>query len=235
MSDPLKTAELEDVLSSIRRLVTEQAEARVPGASRLVLTPALRIDAGTAPNLAEPEDAALAEPESDDDITSPEAPDADHPGAPTLEDRLAELEAAVADTPLGAEAPEPPTSTAAAASVRATRLHIRLPEDPSYEDETSAPDSAPDPAGTATRAWARPRPEPEDSRATEPDADESDDPLDLFAAGEDTVLDEETLRRLVGEIVREELQGALGERITRNVRKLVRREINRVLASRDFD
>lgn len=48
-------------------------------------------------------------------------------------------------------------------------------------------------------------------------------------------LDEETLRDLVAEIVREELQGALGERITRNVRKLVRREIMRTLSVRDFD
>ena len=42
------------------------------------------------------------------------------------------------------------------------------------------------------------------------------------------------LRDMVREIVREELQGALGERITRNVRKLVRAEINRVMASREF-
>ena len=45
---------------------------------------------------------------------------------------------------------------------------------------------------------------------------------------EDTdLIDEETLRILVADIVRQELQGALGERITRNVRKLVRGEIAR--------
>jgi hypothetical protein len=48
-------------------------------------------------------------------------------------------------------------------------------------------------------------------------------------------LDETALQALVAEIVRQELQGALGERITRNVRKLVRREIHRVLMSQDFD
>ncbi|MCR9158429.1 MAG: hypothetical protein NXH80_14400 [Rhodobacteraceae bacterium] len=48
-------------------------------------------------------------------------------------------------------------------------------------------------------------------------------------------IDEETLRQMVGEIVRQELQGALGERITRNVRKLVRREIHRMLISQEFD
>ena len=48
-------------------------------------------------------------------------------------------------------------------------------------------------------------------------------------------LDEDALRNLVVEIVRQELQGALGERITRNVRKLVRREIHRMLISQEFD
>ncbi|WP_147124283.1 hypothetical protein [Shimia ponticola] len=48
------------------------------------------------------------------------------------------------------------------------------------------------------------------------------------------VIDEAMLRDLVADIVRQELQGELGERITRNVRKLVRREINRALAGQDF-
>lgn len=58
-----------------------------------------------------------------------------------------------------------------------------------------------------------------------------DDPLGDDAA----ILDEEALRDLVTDIVREELQGALGERITRNVRKLVRREINRALATQELE
>ncbi len=57
---------------------------------------------------------------------------------------------------------------------------------------------------------------------------------DVFDLEED-IIDEETLRDMVSEIVRQELQGALGERITRNVRKLVRREINRMMTARDFD
>ncbi|WP_157937619.1 hypothetical protein [Oceaniglobus roseus] len=51
----------------------------------------------------------------------------------------------------------------------------------------------------------------------------------------EAVLDEQALRDLVAEIVREELQGTLGERITRNVRKLVRREIMRAISIRDFE
>lgn len=46
--------------------------------------------------------------------------------------------------------------------------------------------------------------------------------------------DREALRVLVGELIREEFQGELGARITRNVRKLVRREIARALATRDL-
>ena len=57
--------------------------------------------------------------------------------------------------------------------------------------------------------------------------------IDRLAAHED-FLDEEGLRELVSDIVREELQGALGERITRNVRKLVRREIQRALATQEL-
>lgn len=47
--------------------------------------------------------------------------------------------------------------------------------------------------------------------------------------------DEDLLREIVADLIREELQGRLGERITQNVRKLVRREIQRALMSREFD
>ena len=50
-----------------------------------------------------------------------------------------------------------------------------------------------------------------------------------------TTLDEDQLRDLVGRLIRAELQGVLGERITRNVRKLVRREIQRALMNRDLE
>lgn len=63
---------------------------------------------------------------------------------------------------------------------------------------------------------------------------DSEADVDLFGAN-DAVLDEESLREMVSDIVRQELQGPLGERITRNVRKLVRREIHRALASQELD
>lgn len=83
----------------------------------------------------------------------------------------------------------------------------------------------------------------EDENHTEDDVKELDvvdEPAErepevqVFAADED-VLDEEALREMVSDIVRQELQGSLGERITRNVRKLVRREIHRALASHNLD
>lgn len=49
------------------------------------------------------------------------------------------------------------------------------------------------------------------------------------------VLDEAALQEIVRQMIREELQGSLGERITRNMRKLVRAEINRALVARDLD
>jgi hypothetical protein len=58
-----------------------------------------------------------------------------------------------------------------------------------------------------------------------------------FAAytGKELVMEEAALRALIAEIVRQELQGSLGERITRNVRKLVRREISRMMTSEEFE
>lgn len=61
-----------------------------------------------------------------------------------------------------------------------------------------------------------------------------DEPVD-YTEGDDGFLDEESLREMVSDMVRSELQGELGDRITRNVRKLVRREIYRALASREFE
>lgn len=58
---------------------------------------------------------------------------------------------------------------------------------------------------------------------------------DFEYGADDQVIDEEALRDLVSEIVRSELQGALGERITRNVRKLVRREIHRALTAQEME
>ncbi|WP_299699106.1 hypothetical protein [uncultured Tateyamaria sp.] len=78
-------------------------------------------------------------------------------------------------------------------------------------------------------------PNPSPHVDVEPDTETANvEGAQIFSSDED-VLDEEALRDLVSDIVREELQGALGERITRNVRKLVRREIHRALAAQDLE
>ncbi|WP_444463245.1 hypothetical protein [Rhodobacter capsulatus] len=71
-------------------------------------------------------------------------------------------------------------------------------------------------------------------------AQDLDDPAGLYAEDlvpsyEDGLIDEAVLRDMVAQLVREELRGSLGERITQNVRKLVRREIQRALMGQDYD
>ncbi|GAW33664.1 hypothetical protein RA2_00707 [Roseovarius sp. A-2] len=97
-------------------------------------------------------------------------------------------------------------------------------------EDDFAPSSDPDmePADeAASYAYAR-------SWEATDDAGQRDAPGNAFDF-DDAVIDEDTLRDMVAEIVRQELQGTLGERITRNVRKLVRREIHRALTSQDFE
>jgi cell pole-organizing protein PopZ len=57
-----------------------------------------------------------------------------------------------------------------------------------------------------------------------------------FAELDDTAdfLNEDILREIVREMIQQELQGTLGERITHSVRKLVRAEVNRALAAHDY-
>ena len=75
---------------------------------------------------------------------------------------------------------------------------------------------------------------PSTQASESPEEDEPQSTIN-FAEADESILDEDTLRDLVSQMVREELQGELGDRITRNVRKLVRREIQRALASREFE
>lgn len=296
MSDPVRNAEIEDVLSSIRRLVTtdpapaaappaepaavDATDVPPPASDRFVLTPALRVqteEETTQEDTAEASDdnapqvelapvdlelEAFAGPDELDWIDRepegpapeeaaqaaplPEPQSADQWESISLEERIAELEAAVALTteewePDGSEmepgaktfedlkaAPEAPAKpaplTLQAAPLPADDDHLppaAEPEAASAEDDSAVPPAAAEAAGPdQTKAEI-----PPELSAGIDDGDE-DEPVDL---------DEDMLRDMVAEIVREELQGRLGERITRNVRKLVRREINRALASRDFE
>jgi hypothetical protein len=54
-------------------------------------------------------------------------------------------------------------------------------------------------------------------------------------SGAAPILDEQSLREMINAIVREELQGELGDRIGRNLRKLVRREVGLILEEQRGD
>jgi len=260
MSDPVTNVEIEDVLSSIRRLVSEsggaQAEPKKPTAApvtsqsepapepaaeadpldKLVLTPSLRVaDAPeTQPDEAEseraaqddepeaeesaadtqdaPEAEATAEPapEPEPEVTAEEASPEPEPEAEgeSLKDRIQLLETAVSAQE--GEWEEEDTSEAL------------VWEDHSEEEAEPAAPFAQDNTFTAEEAEAAETPE------------QDEDGFD-FMGSDEALLDEDTLREMVSEIVRQELQGALGERITRNVRKLVRREIHRALMAQEFE
>lgn len=259
MADPVTNIQIEDVLSSIRRLVAEGDRSRptpanaaphmaqpapaatipavelapAPVVERFVLTPALRVIP----------DAATPEPEGDAVAAEPVPAPPPSPRS-ALEATIAELEAAVTGQPDewepdGSESVPvmdwstltPQESVFVARNLTTLRLVPGAQVTEIAPEPT--PEPAPEPAAEAEpeisfhRAHTEARPEPTAQAVTDAD------PGNYLAS--DAVIDEETLRALVADIVRQELQGALGERITRNVRKLVRREIHRVLASQEFD
>lgn len=126
-------------------------------------------------------------------------------------------------------------------------------------DEAYEPEEADDGdyAGTSTAElnWTEDDAEPQSEPQLEPRAEaepeaapvlnadpseeggqEADEIENLLHESEPVMaLDEAVLEEMVAEIVRRELQGVLGERITRNVRKMVRREIQRALALQEFE
>lgn len=124
----------------------------------------------------------------------------------------------------------------------------RAPEDESEpEDATPAADPAPA-SDLAPMAFASARPAPGGGAGAQAeiygagsggaafgyDDDAIEDAEPAEPAEDDTILDEAALRALVAQIVREELHGQLGERVTQQVRKLVRTEIAKALEDRDF-
>lgn len=284
MSEPMSSGEIEDVLSSIRRLVSEDlrpgtrnpdtlAPADVsaqPAAGKLLLTPALRVvsnslgEAATAAPLsaapvgandgpfgqmddvaedtgavdtAEPAKARAA-PAADEDWL-PEAPvDAveghwDHAGVSRV---VSEISAGVSDSDEDWE-PEVGDAPVSGLSWQAPEW---IEEAEVVEDSVEAAQRdavarvLADKAEAAAVADIMARAEKARVEAETAKAEMPKDAEDIFAEDEG-YFDETVLRDLVRDLIREELSGALGERITRNVRKLVRAEINRAMTARDFD
>lgn len=177
MSDSLSKHEIEDVLTSIRRLVSQ--EVARSNADRLLLTPALRVVSGSAGD----------------------PPDAEASSGAVAQDSA---------TARPAEAPRPDAPEQADAGSR---------EAVGARDEGEAPDAG---AGSAPGSMSGAA---QGAKAETGPATGADDEL---------VIDENTLRDLVAQLLREELQGAMGERLTRSIRKLVRAEVARALSEREF-
>ncbi len=284
MSDRVASAEIEDVLSSIKRLVGEEGRKlsdlvprsveRKPG--RLVLTDALRVSepamvvdepsvpaqsefanqpSAVAPELTpELQDSSgssapmrlhLSHKIPDDNLTSstealPEKAEFSssfvHNEVPVLEEDVPEqladslsskieaLEAAIAQTqdqwePDG-ESDDAYSGTRMRAMEWGAGAALADSETVTIEDEADAVESRPAEGSDSPAVFIR------DRGGDTEQLHQEREPVEKLGA-----LDDEQLRALVSEIVREELQGALGERITRNVRKMVRREIYRALAA----
>lgn len=207
MSDRMSNVEIEDVLSSIRRLVSEDlrgapaADPVRPAVPRLVLTPALRVDAPVAP-----------EPQAEPETVAPV-------GREALVARLAELEAILdaQDQSFEEDAGEALDLPVAVARLAEA---AEAPFIDSSADEAQ-PAVAPEPVAEESFTW------------TEPVEAAGEDEV-LPAASEEpfATLDAATLRELIRDVLREELQGEIGERVTRNLRKMIRTEVSRALTAR---
>ncbi len=221
MSNTAHPDDIEALMSSVRDFVSHKdsrksVSRKLP--DRLVLTPDQLV--------AEPSDVA------EDPVKKGSAADSStgniHPFEPANRDEKANLEAAL--SALGGSA---------AAIPDAGKVLAKKAADTKEKEAKSAPvkttDSAKTSADDATKAVET------DSHATPQEKEASEDPATttpaenlLAQAGADAMA-HEALRALIIEIVHEELASDLGERMTRNVRKLVRREINRVLTSRELE
>lgn len=281
----MSSVEIEDVLSSIRRLVSEdlRPQSRAGGlpaktSDRLILTPALRVvsDPVVPESVAKPASvsqdgsvlAALLEQIADgtprlteaEDLPDP-AEDAHVGASPSLEDVVAAVGARVSPEGWEAEAEDLVEDMANAgwpqagwASPEVVEVDLDQVEEAEVL-QVVAPDQSRLDEAWRDGAWPGGPLEADLDDVTGPEDSTLADLAEAAAVAEiqrasgadapntttrmfddeDQVLDEEALGDLVRDIIREELQGALGERITRNVRKLVRAEINRVLSSRELN
>lgn len=281
MSDAMTNREIEDVLTSIRRLVAQdgarpgdrpEGEGPAPRpAGKLILTEAQRIDAAApeAPAQPAPVVAISPAPAPEPAPTNAALP---APDFSRLEATIAELEAAVSasggtwegelaedaprasnvtdlygrlhfgprrDAPTPAPAPAPQPEPVAETPAPAPTLRVGPAPEPAPPELARLAAEPADPADLAIETPVTPEPPspPQETRDSDavfqlPAAD-SVPPSPADTEGE-AILDEAALYALVAQIVREELHGQLGERITAQVRKLVRAEIAKALDERKF-
>jgi len=251
MSEAEKSTEIEDVLSSIRRLVADRPHVvsdHLSPTDNVNKTPKDNIQAqkpekDTGPTgFVETMNASIAEITQDSQTAKTAVADAEAQAAQldAFFKNEAEKQAHNA-TPVEVvlEKPEPfvlrpemnaktgPKKTEATEDdIVEEAEKVSHTEDVTQTESTAAfQDVSPD----VVEEIIIPKDVEDDEIALENEHDtQSDQTADQF-------VDEEALREIVSEMVRAELQGDLGDRITRNVRKLVRREIHHALATRDFE
>lgn len=227
MADSMKTQEIEDVLTSIRRLVSEDLRPAprplTRPAGRLVLTPALRVEAPAAsPGVLRLTGAALVRPPVGGDAGYVE--EIETPPAPVPEVRghwTAETMPEV--TWLAGEEPWEPSEPLAFVAHRRVTAAPVVPQAGDAERSEMIRQLA----AEALLEETAEEPVAPSGQGAAPDV--------LVLTDAASPMEDEGLRDMVRQIIRDELAGPLGERITRNVRKLVRIELRRALAARDFE
>ena len=215
----------EDVLSSIRRLMSEGGPAPLRrGRDKLVLTEAQRVEitplSRSGKDSRAPDEVERIAREL---LRRPADPVVEPAAAPRTPRLLSNIKAAVEApaevTPEVMQAPHPEPAPAAEPELQPAPPSERKPE-PTLDDKIAALEKIL--GAQRFDEEAEPTPPSNVIRLVHS--------ADAPASG--TVTSDD-LRAMVSDIVREELQGALGEKITRNVRKLIRREIQRAIMDRD--
>jgi hypothetical protein len=209
----------------------------ISGGDRLLATAGAvlsgRLHLGAANSVGDPDDATDGGAGDEDVDAMTEAGEASVPEEASVDqgEQARAADSAESDA-------EPAEDTADATQPHALNAEMveRVPDAPVEELLVEAPEM-PD-AGRSDAPIVAELPEPISAAhpggAADPLDEADEDDVGLFA--EDTAdIDMDMLRDLVAEVIREELQGPLGERITRNVRKLVRQEIARALEAHKFD
>ena len=265
MSEAMSSVEIEDVLSSIRRLVSQdlrpgqhslvaaalqadKTDIKPQVTDKLILTPAFRVvtqAAPTPPSAPPPPASPLprlhlgAEP-----VTRVVASTLER----AVEAQSTEWESEVGDPPLlqadmpwtdavwstpTAEVVQFPSAAPLSAAEISPASWAQV--DPETVDADLADATPTTPIIEPDRLWAD-RAEAEAVAAldaSEPAAMDPSAPATDNADPQpaDLQLDEQVLREMVRDMILAELQGDLGERMTRNIRKLVRAEIARAMAA----
>jgi len=252
MSKAEKTAEVEDVLSSIRRLiadgpraVTEQStpddDTSDDGAKHVVDA---KSDTDQPAGFVETLNASIAEITQDapaDDTEQPALSDAQTKAAHVTAFLETETEKAAEIIRPEESQPQKPVPFMLSPEMSANIKQF-IPDPPLRSEDTELENTDTPATETDFKVPFQESHEKEAEEITMPDTVEDDETVldavsstDAQEATPEQSIDEDMLREIVGEMVRAELQGDLGDRITRNVRKLVRREIHHALAARDFE